>query len=109
MVVFNYSKCRQEGVVTDENNFWEGECAVILRDDEIVVSYREDKKIYEYKGIKVYDGGWKLTCPEVKGSAKLFLSIDEKGIKTLIGKWVEDGQEGFWEITLDRNPKKIDV
>lgn len=63
------------------------------------IDYTTDKYvIYSGQG---QDGHYALQCDCMKGRATLHLQKQGKD-QVLVGDWVENGEEGFWSITLNK-------
>ncbi len=54
-------------------------------------------KAWNYKGQKIADGCFELTCDAKKGRASLHMLRDSVHLD---GYWTEDSGKGMWRITL---------
>jgi hypothetical protein len=81
-----------------DNPAFEGEeCEIRINGNEIVISYSDSDGVVIYKGKDEGSGHFVLECPERRGRATLHQIPTSKFLE---GFWVEDGDKGFWRITL---------
>ena len=89
---------KMDTVFYDETPAYEGEeCEIKINGDEIVVSYKDEDGVVIYRGTDEGHGHFVLECPERNGKAVLH---QIRNSKYLEGFWREEGDEGFWRITL---------
>lgn len=73
------------------------DCEVKIGENDIVVSYKDDRGVVIYKGKEIGQGHYELKCPERNGEGSLHIFPEGK---ILDGYWIEEGDEGFWRIFL---------
>ena len=87
-----------EVVYYDDSYADSGEdCEVLIGNNTIDISYKDDQGVATYKGKEIGKGHYFLQCPERNGNANLHMFPDSKHLD---GHWSEDGYEGFWRILL---------
>lgn len=85
-------------VYYDERPADEGdECQVKITGKTIEIGYKEDKEYIIYTGLDEGNGHFSLKCPEKRAKATLHRSPNSNYLE---GFWVEEGEQGFWRITL---------
>ena len=69
---------------------------VMLRDNELVISYRTNDGYQIYRG-KGTDGHWDLRNAETGGRSSAHRTPDSE---TIEGVWHEGSSSGFWKVSL---------
>ena len=86
---------------TMETFYWDSEsdtsdCEIVLRGNELVVSYDDDGGPVIYKGV-VTEWGYVLNCAARRGRATLHRTSEFQ----FEGSWTEGGSRGMWAIDID--------
>lgn len=78
---------------------YQSECNLIVRGNEITVSYKDDDgRPVIYRG-PLTQFGYRLVCEERKGWATLHpLNAQNPSFE---GSWIENGYRGMWIIDVD--------
>ncbi|MCX5846688.1 MAG: hypothetical protein NTW12_10110 [Deltaproteobacteria bacterium] len=85
-------------VFYDETPADEGEeCEIRINGNVIVLSYKDDNGVVIYEGKDKGHGHFVLKCPERQARATLHRIPNSKFLE---GYWIEEGERGFWRITL---------
>lgn len=94
-----WKNAKVDTVYYDETEADEGDdCEIRIDGDQIVVSYEDDEGVVLYKGKNHGNGHFQLSSPERNGKATLHMF---EGSKILEGFWIQDGNKGFWRISLE--------
>ncbi len=94
----DWKHCKMTTVYYDETIADDEICDVIIDNESMTVSYKEDDTIVIYKGYDLGGGHFHLHCKEKNGEATLHLPKDGK---ILEGYWEEESYRGFWRIYLN--------
>jgi hypothetical protein len=75
----------------------EGECELVLRDGQLIISYDDERGSVIYMGTN-QGFGYRLECPERKGRSTMHATGPEN--TQFEGSWIEDGYRGMWIVDV---------